>query len=159
MALLKIDDARPAHARGALLALGFRPFYLLAAALAAVSVPAWLASYLGLATLPRLTMFWHMHEMVFGFAIAVVIGFLYTAARNWTGLWTPRGTALGALALLWLAGRVAMLACPPVLAAVIDLSFLPLAAWPLHRVIARADSRRNRFLVGLLALLALCNLA
>ena len=159
MALLQIDDTRPAPARGALLALGFRPFYLLAAALAAVSVPAWLASYLGLAALPRLTMFWHMHEMVFGFAIAVVIGFLYTAARNWTGLWTPRGTALGALALLWLAGRVAMLAAPPVLAAVIDLAFLPLAAWPLHRVIARADSRRNRFLVGLLALLALCNLA
>ena len=159
MALLHIDDAPAAPARGALLALGFRPFYLLAAALAAVSVPAWLASYLGPAALPRLTMFWHMHEMVFGFAIAVVIGFLYTAARNWTGLWTPRGAALGALALLWVAGRVAMLAAPPVLAAVIDLAFLPLAAWPLHRVIARADSRRNRFLVGLLALLTLCNLA
>lgn len=139
------------------LALGFRPFYLLAAAFAAVSVPAWLASYYGLTGLAQINLFWHIHEMLFGFVIAVVIGFLYTAGRNWTGLWTPRGAALAGIAGLWVAGRVAMLLPWPVLAAVVDLLFLPVAAWPLYRVIERSDNRRNRFLVGLLALLAGAN--
>ncbi|MEO7496160.1 MAG: NnrS family protein [Massilia sp.] len=163
MALLSIND--PARAREttytgpALLGLGFRPFYLLAAAFAAVSVPAWLASYYGFVTAPAIGLAWHMHEMVFGFVVAVVVGFLYTAARNWTGLWTPRGAHLGALAALWIAGRAAMLWAPAPLAALVDLAFLPLAAWPLYRVMRRADNRRNLFLVGLLGLLALANAA
>ena len=44
---------------------------------------------------------------LFGFAPAVIIGFLYTAARNWTGLPTPRGAHLAALAGVWLGHRLA----------------------------------------------------
>ncbi|MEO8407250.1 MAG: NnrS family protein, partial [Oxalobacteraceae bacterium] len=56
-------------------ALGFRPFYLMAAAFAAVSIPLWLARYFGyVPDLTHITVNWHMHEMVFGFAIAVIIG-------------------------------------------------------------------------------------
>src|SRR5512145_2128075 len=95
----------------ALFELGFRPFYLLAAALAAVSVPLWLAQYFGL--LPGAGylsgMAWHVHEMVFGFAAAVIVGFLFTAARAWTGLPTPTGVPLAALVTLWLLGRVLLL--------------------------------------------------
>lgn len=138
--------------------LGFRPFYLLAALFAALSIPLWLASFTGL--LPAATALglgWHMHEMVFGFALAVVVGFLYTAGRNWTGLPTPHGAQLMALAGLWLAGRIAMLCGPGVWAALVDWLFLPLAAWPLYRVLRRSGNTRNLFLVGLLALLALAN--
>jgi uncharacterized protein involved in response to NO len=158
MALLTIEEREsvPPHG-GALLALGFRPFYLLAAAFAAISVPAWIASYYGVAGPFQVGLAWHVHEMLFGFVVAVIIGFLYTAARNWTGLWTPRGIALGLIAALWIAGRVAMFAAPEQAAAIVDLAFLPVAAWPLYSVFKRSNNKRNMFLIGLLGLLALAN--
>lgn len=139
-------------------ALGFRPFYILAALLAALFIPVWLAHYLGWAgASSRITLGWHMHEMVFGFAIAVMVGFLLTAGRAWTGLWTPRGAHLAALALLWVAGRVAMLSGPAWLAAAVDLLFLPWAAWAMYSVLHRAGNKRNMFLVLLLGLLTVAN--
>lgn len=164
MSLLRIDDPPPPRARGALcdhpfLALGFRPFYLLGAAFAGVAVPAWTASVLGWIAFPRLDILWHVHEMLFGFVIAIVVGFLYTAGRNWTGMWTPRGRHLAALAGLWLAGRAAMVALPPPLAAAVDLAFLPVATLPLYLVIRRAGNTRNLIMVVLLAILALANAA
>ncbi|MET3105453.1 uncharacterized protein involved in response to NO [Oxalobacteraceae bacterium GrIS 1.18] len=138
-------------------ALGFRPFYLLAAAFAAVAIPLWVADYLGW-TRSGLDLNWHMHEMVFGVVIAVVIGFLFTAARNWTELWTPRQAHLALLAALWCAGRIAMLVAAPLLAALIDVLFIPCAAWPLWRVMRQSANQRNYFLVGLLALLTITNL-
>lgn len=164
MSLLTIDEPDPPARHSAFSAahpvwrLGFRPFYLLAAALAALAIPLWLAQYQGLLPgWPQVGLSWHMHEMVFGVGIAVIVGFLFTAARNWTGLWTPRGGHLAALAGLWIAGRVAMLFAAPPLAAVIDLLFLPLAGWPLFRVLHQSGNKRNLFLVALLALLTLCN--
>lgn len=140
--------------------LGFRPFYLLAVVFAAASVPLWIAQYLGwMRWLPRVGLYWHMHEMVYGFVIAVIIGFLYTAGRNWTGLWTPRRGHLAALAGLWFAGRMAMLLADPMPAAIVDLLFLPLAAWPMYRVLQRSGNKRNLFLIGLLGLLTLANAA
>lgn len=152
------SGAAPWQAGHAVWQLGFRPFYLLAAVFAAISVPLWLASFAGGPTGGlQVGLGWHMHEMVFGFALAVVVGFLYTAGRNWTGLPTPHGAPLMALVALWLAGRVAMLCFPGVAAALIDWAFLPLAAWPLYQVLRRSGNTRNLFLVGLLALLALAN--
>ncbi len=144
----------PGHA---LWRLGFRPFYLLAALLAAVAVPVWVAQYLGWISWRPLGLGWHMHEMVFGMAVAVIVGFLLTAVRAWTGLWTPREGHLAALAALWIAGRIAMLAAPPWLAALVDLAFLPLVAWPLFRVLRRAGNQKNQFLPVLLVLLAVAN--
>jgi len=165
MALITIEEPRvarkgkPSLEDHPLLRLGFRPFYLLAAAFAAISVPLWIARYFGWANgLTHVDLNWHMHEMVFGFAIAVIVGFLYTAGRNWTGLWTPRRKTLAALAGLWLAGRLAMLFADPLLAAIVDVVFLPAAAWPLYRVLKRSGNKRNMFLVGLLALLTLANI-
>ncbi|MCS0630411.1 NnrS family protein [Telluria mixta] len=161
MALMTIEEARPAQppaGHGApLFALGFRPFYLLAAAFGALAVPLWIAAQAGVRLPVRIDMLWHMHEMVFGFALAVVVGFLYTAGYNWTKLWTPRGKALAAIAAVWVAGRIAMLAAPPVIGAVVDAAFLPVAAWPLFRVLKQSGNMRNMFLVGLLALLTLTN--
>lgn len=143
-----------------LLRLGFRPFYLVAALQAAVALPIWVAAFLGHAPFglqPGLA--WHVHEMVFGFAVAVVIGFLYTAVRNWTGRPTPRGSHLAALVLLWCAARVALLVAPSLPSALIDIAFLPAAAWPLWRLLRKADNRRNQFfpllLLGMASLNAL----
>ncbi|MCL4792811.1 MAG: NnrS family protein, partial [Gammaproteobacteria bacterium] len=145
-------------ARVPLFYLGFRPLYLLAALLAALSVPWWLIQYrLGFGGGVLSGMNWHGHEMLFGFAAAVIVGFLFTAARNWTGLPTPTGAPLAALAALWLAGRILLLTGPGWLAAAVDLAFLPAAAIALWIPLQRARSR-NRFMVGILLLLTLCNL-
>ncbi len=139
-------------------ALAFRPFYLLAAAFAAIAVPIWVVVFSGALQTPIPGMWWHAHEMIFGFAVAVIIGFLFTAGRNWTGLDTPSGGQLAALAALWLAGRLAMAFGSGVWVAVIDLAFLPVAAALLLRVLVRAKSKRNYFVGVLPGLLALANL-
>jgi len=151
--------AQPLFGRVALFRLGFRPFYLGAALFALISVPLWLVAYGGhLGWLPAVHLLWHMHEMVYGFAVPVVIGFLFTGARNWTGLWTPRGGKLAALAALWLAARVAMLTPYPLLAAALDLLLLPLAIAPLYDVMRRSGKRRNLPLLALPGLLFAANL-
>lgn len=141
------------------LRLGFRPFYLGAAAFAALSIPLWVAIVLGNIT-PPLTMpplLWHAHEMLFGFAAAVIVGFLLTAGKAWTGLATPRGATLAALALLWLAARAAALVAPYPLYAALDMLLLPLVAGLLTAVLLRAGNRRNLPLPGMLLLLAGAN--
>lgn len=141
------------------LRLGFRPFYLGGSLVAALAVPLWLAMFLGgvqmNAAVPALL--WHAHEMLFGFAIAIIIGFLMTAGKNWTGLPTPRGPALGALALLWLSARVAALTGPYPLFALLDVALLPLVAAIFARLLLRAKNYRNLPLALILLLLALAN--
>ena len=162
MALVPLSDPVLPSARRrsgfALFALGFRPFYLLAAMFAALAVPVWVAILSGASAMPMPGIWWHAHEMLFGFAAAVIVGFLFTAGRNWTGLDTPTGAPLAALAALWLAGRVAMAVNAGTWGALVDLLFLPLAALALWRVLRRARSRRNYFLVGILSVLSVTNL-
>nr|WP_315595640.1 NnrS family protein [uncultured Cupriavidus sp.] len=137
----------PAYRGLPVLALGFRPFYLLAAAFGALAVAAWVAMYLGWwipTSQPWLgAMLWHAHEMVFGFSAAVVVGFLFTAGKNWTGLQTPQGAWLGALAGIWLLARVLMWSGPPWAAIAVDAMFLPLCSLSFIRILRRAKSQRN----------------
>jgi uncharacterized protein involved in response to NO len=150
--------AAPAHGLP-LLRLGFRPFYLGAAVFAALSVPLWVALLFGVVSMPMSLppLLWHAHEMLFGFAAAVIVGFLLTAGKAWTGLPTPRGAALGALALLWLAARLAGVFAPAMLYAVLDVALLPLVAGVLTSVLLRAGNKRNLPLALILMLLALAN--
>lgn len=149
------------HPGMALWRLGFRPFYLGAAAFAALAVPLWLSVLLAGVPLPGSVppLLWHVHEMLFGFAAAVIVGFLFTAGKAWTGLATPRGPLLAALASLWLAARGAALFAPYAVFAAFDLLLLPIAAGLLLQILLRARNRRNLPLVGLLLLLSLANLA
>lgn len=142
------------------LRLGFRPFYLGAALLACLSVPVWAAAFLGYFDL-RLDLpplLWHGHEMLFGFAAGVVVGFLLTAVKAWTGLETARGPLLGALILLWLAARIAALGAPYGVFMALDMALLPAAALVLLRVLIKAGNKRNIPLVSLLLLMTLANL-
>jgi uncharacterized protein involved in response to NO len=142
-----------------LLRLGFRPFYLGAAVFAALAVPFWLVLFLGGASLPSGVppLYWHAHEMLFGFAFAVVVGFLLTAGKAWTGLPTPRGTALGALAALWLAARLAAITGPYLLYALLDSALLPVIAAVFTTLLVRARNRRNLPLAAILGLLTAAN--
>ena len=146
--------AAAAPADFALWNLGFRPFYLLASAFAAVSILLWVAQYAGYLPLTYLAdPVWHAHEMLFGYAIAVIAGFLFTAGRNWTGQPTPTGPLLASYALLWLAGRVAVLLPYPWAAAVLNAAFPVAVAAGLAVPLARSGNRRNYFFVALLVLL------
>src|SRR5438128_1472873 len=120
MSIASIRQAMPSRAAGAppivFLSAGFRPFFLLAGVWAAIAVPLWLAAYAhGYAVGGALpAMVWHAHEMIYGYAIAAVTGFVLTAVPNWTGRLPLRGAPLAALVALWLAGRLAMLASPAI---------------------------------------------
>lgn len=126
--------------------LGFRPFYLGAAAFTALSVPVWVTVFLGKGSLPSTVnpMLWHAHEMLFGFAGAVIVGFLLTAGKAWTGLPTPRGGALGALVALWLAARIAAVGDSYAIYAALGV-VLPTVALALLRVLLRATSATCRW--------------
>ena len=161
--LSQAKQAQPAAALQGwpLLRLGFRPFYLAAALLACLSVPVWVAVFLGHARLdlPISPLLWHAHEMLFGFAAGVIVGFLLTAVKAWTGLPTPRGALLGALALLWLAARLAAVTAPYVVYAVLDVALLPLVAGILLRVLLKSGNKRNIPLISILVLMSFANLA
>ena len=139
-----------------LLRLGFRPFYLLASLFAAVSVALWSVQYAGwIGPMYLAGPMWHAHEMLFGFTLAVVAGFLFTAVRNWTARPTPTGTTLALIALLWVAGRV-LVATPFVWVSAVANAAFPLAvAIGIGVPIVRAADRRNYFFIVLLIGLAL----
>ena len=139
-------------------ALGFRPFFLAAGLHAVLLMTLWLLVLRGsLDTGAWSPLVWHGHEMLFGFTVAVIGGFLLTAAQNWTGIRTPSGLPLAALLLLWLAGRVGFLlpGIAPGLVALVDLAFLPVLALVLAVPILKAKQLSNApFPVMLLALTA-----
>ncbi len=141
------------------LRLGFRPFYLGTALVACVTVPLWIAVFLGHMPmrLPFSGVLWHGHEMLFGFGGAVVVGFLLTAVRAWTALPTPRGPRLAALFLLWLAARLAAVVAPYWLFALVDVVLLPVVGVMLMRQLLLVRNKRNQPAVALLLLMALAN--
>ncbi|MBT6076346.1 MAG: NnrS family protein, partial [Oceanospirillaceae bacterium] len=91
---------------------GFRPFFLVAAAFACVSMAVWMAAlFFGLALDTGSVSYfqWHAHELLFGYASAVISGFLLTAVTNWTGRDTLSGYGLMVLVAAWLVARVGWL--------------------------------------------------
>jgi uncharacterized protein involved in response to NO len=138
-----------------LLRLGFRPFYLFAGMFAAASVALWTAQYAGWLSAPYLKgSLWHAHEMLFGFTMAVIAGFLFTAVRNWTAQPTPTGALLAAIAVLWLAGRVAVLTPLGWTAAIVNAAFPVAVAAGIGVPLVRSGNRRNYFFIVLLIVIA-----
>ena len=160
--MLHIEEAlrQPIAPRGhALWQLGFRPFYLGAAVFAALSIGLWTLQMLGV--LPRAYLagpVWHAHEMIFGFALAVIVGFLFTAGRNWTQQPTPTGRSLAALVGLWLAGRVLVLTPWGWAAALANVAFPLAAAAALAVPLVKSGNRRNYFFVALLVSIGIASL-
>lgn len=149
------EPPAPPPSRFALWELGFRPFYLLASAFAALSILLWALQFSGLLGHAYLAgPVWHAHEMLFGFTLAVIVGFLFTAGRNWANQPTPTGPLLAALAGLWLAGRVLVLTPFGWAAAAANVAFPLAAAVALAVPFFKARNRRNYFFLGLLALMS-----
>lgn len=148
-----------------LFAMGFRPFFLLATVHALVSMGVWLAMLVGWlpASMSR-TIFWHIHEMLFGFAPAVIAGFLLTAVPKWTSSPPVSGRGLLGLVALWLLARLAGWFVVPgqfqgwtLLAHLVTWSFLPVLAVVVTIPILRAAKARNYGVPAVLFVLAACH--
>ncbi len=142
----------------ALFALGFRPFFLVAGILAVVFMPLWLWVYKAGALTDAALPFqlWHANEMLFGYSVAVIAGFLLTAVPNWTGIPTVKGFWLAMLILLFLLPRLTLLfpAVPAWLTAVLDVAFLPMLAVALAVPLIRAGKIHNLMFLPLLLVMA-----
>ncbi|MFI3156109.1 MAG: NnrS family protein [Methylococcaceae bacterium] len=145
-----------------LFALGFRAFFALAGLAALILIVFWNAMFKGTFMLEHYfpDSYWHAHEMLLGYAVAVIAGFLLTAVKNWTGRSTLTGDQLASLCLLWLYGRILPFYAgllPDVLIASVDFAFLPVLAYQVSKPIIAVKQYKNMFFLGLLLLLALGN--
>jgi len=146
----------------AILTYGFRPFFFGAATWAALAMALWVPMLSGQVSLPTAfdPVSWHAHEFLFGYMGAVIAGFLLTAVPNWTGRLPIVGWRLGLLALLWLAGRVAVAVSshlPVGVAATVDLAFPVVLAAAIGREIVAGKNWRNLIVLAMLAVFALGN--
>jgi len=160
---IQIDDPKNKNPKGfALFALGFRPFFLLAAFAAPILLFLWLMQLTGKISVSDYysPIGWHAHEMLFGYTVAVIAGFLLTATGNWTGKKMINGVQLLILSLVFLSARIApfITDLPNGLIAFLDLSFIPLVAFLVAVPVIRAKQWSNIIFVPLLLTMAAANL-
>ena len=143
---------------------GFRPFFFFGTLYTIIGIILWGGFYAG--HLPMLLsafdpLLWHAHEMIYGFTMAIVAGFLLTAVANWTGGAPARQMHLAALCALWIAGRVVMafdMGLPLWLVFAIESAFVPALAASLAIPLIRSWNKRNFVFLGLLGILFACDL-
>ncbi len=145
-----------------LFALGFRAFFVLAGLSALALIVLWNSVFKGELTLPNYfsNTLWHAHEMLLGYSVAVIAGFLLTAVKNWTSKPTLTDDALAGLCLLWLYGRILPFYAellPDALIALVDFAFLPALAWHISKPILQTKYYSGLVFIGILLLLALGN--
>ncbi|MEZ4755003.1 MAG: NnrS family protein [Bdellovibrionota bacterium] len=164
MSFVQINKTQTKEAhRTALFELGFRPFFIGAGVFAVVSILAWLLVYgfqYPIQTTPYSLFEWHAHEMIYGFSLAVISGFLLTAIMNWTGVQTLNGTKLQLLFIAWLVPRIALLFGTTFIsiAAIFDLLFVFGLLYAVTSPILKAKQLKQFAIVTIIGLLALGNL-
>lgn len=160
---MQITDLQKEQKILPILRLGFRPFFLFGAAFSIIAIFLWLLILQGNTELSPFGggYWWHLHEMIFGFAGAIIAGFLLTAVQNWTGIPGIQNKSLLFLVLLWLFARLALF-LPAIFgetfAMVVDIAFLPAVAIFLAKPIVTIKQYRNLFFVPLLVLFTLVNI-
>jgi uncharacterized protein involved in response to NO len=142
--------------------LAFRPFFLGAALFSLIALSLWGSFWLtGMSWTPYGGwLWWHAHEMLFGFVCAVIVGFLLTAVQNWTAQDSINGWPLAALFCLWLLARLLLLFPIAAIESILpwlDLAFLPVVAWVMGRLVWRVRQYQNLVFVPVLLLLATSN--
>jgi uncharacterized protein involved in response to NO len=143
--------------------LGFRAFFLLSIVLAVILMALWVPAFIGGCALGTYygQIGWHSHEMIFGYAVGVIAGFLLTAVRNWTERPTATGASLAALVTLWLLGRILPFfaeTIPGWLISVFDLAFLPVCTAIIGLPLVRHGEKRNLLFLPLMTALFAANL-
>lgn len=160
--MLNITDKKVEEAIPPLLRLGFRPFFLFGTIYAIVAIGLWVWMFqTGQPSVLKVpALWWHVHEMLFGFAMAIVVGFVLTAVQNWTGINGTKQTRLAILALLWLLPRVLFWTPAPLwLISSIEALFIAFAAFEVAIRVVKAKGWRNLFFVPLFGLAIVANFA
>ena len=144
--------------------LAFRPFFLLGALFSIVSVLLWAGAYNGHFQFQPYggSYWWHIHEMLFGFVAAIIVGFLLTAVQTWTKIPSIKGKPLMALVVLWLSARLCLLfpqSIPYYISVSLDVFFLPVAACCLAYPIIQVHLWRNLIFIPILLAMTLVNIA
>lgn len=138
---------------------GFRPFFFFGSIYCVVSMMLWGGLFGGLAATPDFILdpiLWHAHEMLYGFTLSIVAGFLLTAVANWTGLAPTRKIHLAMLFFIWLAGRVVVninMGLPQNLILAIELAFIPSLVFTLSKSLFQSKNARNYVFISLLSAL------
>ncbi len=160
--MLNITDKKVEEKIPAWLRLGFRPFFLLGSVYAIFAVVAWVLMFQNgqPSSLAVPALWWHAHEMLFGFAMAIVVGFVLTAVQTWTGVNGTKHYRLLALVILWSLPRVLLWTSAPLwLTSSIEALFLALAAYEIGFRVVRAKGWKNLFFVPLFLLAIFANFA
>ena len=144
--------------------LAFRPFFLLGSLFSIISLLIWSAVFTESINVAVYGghLWWHIHEMLFGFVSAIVVGFLLTAVQNWTCVPGIKGSRLMLLVLLWISARVLFFLpflLPHWLIYTVDLLFLPVTAFFLARPIIQAKLWRNLIFIPILLAMTYTNAA
>jgi uncharacterized protein involved in response to NO len=144
----------------ALFNLGFRIFFLGASVYSIIAIMFWMGIFAFNISLPidGLSAFqWHAHEMIFGYSMAVIAGFLLTAVKNWTGIQTVHGLPLAAIFCLWLIARILFLFGTINIAAIFDLLFVLAVIVATAMPVIQAKNWRQLGILSKLVLLAIFN--
>lgn len=160
--MLNITDKQVEEKIPAVLRLGFRPFFLLGTIYALIAIPLWVWMFRTgqPSALQVPALWWHVHEMLFGFAMAIVVGFVLTAVQNWTGVNGTKSYRLLAIVVLWLTPRLLLWTPTPLwLISIIDALFLALAAYEVAWRVFQSKGWRNLFFVPLFILAIVANFA
>ena len=159
--MLNIEEHTTERPKFGLFNLGFRPFFFGAGFSSVVLMLLWTGIYQFQWTLLPASIApiqWHAHEMLFGYALAAIAGFLLTASKNWTGIQTIHGTPLALLFILWLAARVLFFFDLIIMTAIIDNLFvLGVVAGVAHPII-KAKQWNQIGLISKLVLLLVANI-
>jgi len=152
----------------AIFQLGFRVFFLGGSLFCVIALFLWAGQLFQGVTINPLggSFWWHSHEMIFGFSLAIITGFLLTAVQTWTGIPGIKGTKLALLFLVWLMARVLLLypfLVPSsdyamVIISIIDLIFIPIFTLALAYPIIMKKQWRNLIFIPILLLLFAENL-
>ncbi|MDX8388179.1 MAG: NnrS family protein [Ghiorsea sp.] len=143
--------------------IGFRPFFLGAGLFAMLSMLLWSGVYIFQVPLPTqsISMFeWHAHEMFYGYAFAVIAGFLLTSVKTWTKRPTAHGSKLLFLFLLWLSARILFFFGDQYIqfVAIFDLSFALMLSYILAQRIIQAKQWKQLAIIGKILLITTCNI-
>lgn len=160
--MLNITDKKVEEAIPAVLRLGFRPFFLLGSIYAIVAIALWVWMFQSgqPAILKVPALWWHVHEMLFGFAMAIVAGFVLTAVQNWTGINGTKHHRLAIVVTLWLLPRLLFWTPAPLwLISSIEALFLAFVAFEVGARVVKAKGWRNLFFVPLFVLAIVANFA
>lgn len=143
-------------------ALGFRPFFLLGVSWSVIAMVIWNLFQMGKISLPQMTNpnLWHAHEMIFGYTMAIVAGFILTSTQTWSGKRGLHGIKLVLVVSLWASARFSglILGQTSLIYILLDLCFIPVLIIALIPYLAIPTQKRNFQFLFVFGLLFLGNL-